>query len=111
MKRTCQEKLNLLNLKLLNLKIISTVISESVFLTALAGLTGMALGVYLVELTNKLLGTPADNTPVVILNPGVDFRVAITAVIVLVLFGILAGIIPAKRAVSIKPIEAIREEN
>jgi putative ABC transport system permease protein len=92
------------------MKIISTVISESVFLTLLAGLTGMALGIYIVEIVNKAIGNP-DTNDVMFLNPEIDFRIAITAVLILVLFGILAGIIPARRAVSIKPIEAIREEN
>lgn len=91
-------------------KIISMVISESVFLTSLAGLTGMALGIYLVELANRMIGNPTEGD-IIILNPEVDIRIAVTSVVVLVLFGILAGIIPARRAVAIKPIEAIRDEN
>ena len=92
------------------MKIISTVISESVFLTLLAGLTGMALGIYIVEIVNKAIGNP-DSNDVMFLNPEIDFRIAIAALIILILFGVLAGVIPAKRAVSIKPIEAIRQEN
>ena len=92
------------------LKIISTVISESVFLTSVAGLTGMAAGIYIVELVNRALGTSASEE-VMFMNPEVDFNIALAALIILILFGILAGIIPAKRAVSIKPIEAIRSEN
>jgi putative ABC transport system permease protein len=92
------------------LKIVSTVISESVFLTSLAGLTGMAIGIYIVELVNKAIGTPKTND-IMFLNPEVDFGVAMTALGILILFGIFAGIIPAKHAVSIKPIEAIRSEN
>jgi len=91
-------------------KIISTVISESVFLTSLAGLTGMAFGIYIVELVNKAIGSSNSNE-VMFMNPEVDFKVAISALIILIVFGIFAGIIPAKRAVSIKPIEAIRQEN
>jgi len=41
-------------------------------------------------------------------NPGVDFQIAIIALIVLIVSGILAGMIPAHRAVSIKPVDAIR---
>lgn len=91
-------------------KIISTVISESVFLTSLAGLTGMAFGIYIVELVNKAIGSSNSNE-VMFMNPEVDFRVAISALVILIVFGIFAGIIPAKRAVSIKPIEAIRQDN
>jgi putative ABC transport system permease protein len=43
-------------------------------------------------------------------HPGVDFRVAITALTILVISGALAGFIPAKRAVSVKPIDALRYE-
>jgi putative ABC transport system permease protein len=43
-------------------------------------------------------------------NPGVDFRKAITALIVLVFSGALAGLIPAQRAVQLKPIDALRDE-
>jgi putative ABC transport system permease protein len=92
------------------MKIISTVISESVFLTLLAGLTGMVIGIYIVEIVNKAIGNP-DSNDVMFLNPEIDFRIAIAALIILILFGVLAGVIPAKRAVSIKPIEAIRQEN
>jgi putative ABC transport system permease protein len=92
------------------LKIISTVISESVFLTSVAGLTGMAFGIYIVELVNRALGSsPSDE--VMFRNPEVDFNIALAALIILILFGIIAGIMPAKRAVSIKPIEAIHSEN
>jgi putative ABC transport system permease protein len=92
------------------LKIISTVISESVFLTSLAGLFGMSLGIVILALVNKAVGNPQGNE-VMFKNPEVDFHVAMTALIILIIAGIFAGIIPSKRAVSIKPIEAIRNEN
>ena len=41
-------------------------------------------------------------------NPGVDLNIAIKALIILIVSGTLAGLIPAKRAISIKPIDAIR---
>lgn len=92
------------------MKIITSVISESIFLTSLAGLMGMAIGIYIIELADRIIGTPEPGANVGILHPTVDFNIAVTALVILVLFGIIAGIIPAKRAVSIKPIEAIRAE-
>ncbi len=92
------------------LKIISTVISESVFLTSLAGLFGLYFGIFIVEMVNKAIGNP-ESTDVMFKNPEVDFNIAVTALVILIIAGIFAGIIPAKRAVSIKPIEAIRTEN
>jgi len=43
-------------------------------------------------------------------NPEVDFQVAITAIVLLVVVGALAGLMPALRAAKIMPIEAMRAE-
>ncbi len=88
-------------------KIISSVLSESVFLTTVAGLSGLMVGVFLIEVVNNAL--PPDSE--MFRNPEIDFKLAITALIIIILSGMFAGIIPSKRAVSIKPIEAIRSEN
>ena len=91
-------------------KIIASVISESVFLTSIAGMVGMSFGIYIVELVNKATGS-APSDEVMFKDPQIDFNIALAALIILIIFGIFAGIMPAKRAVSIKPIEAIRTEN
>jgi putative ABC transport system permease protein len=90
-------------------KIISQIITESVFLTTLAGYFGLSLGVFLLEMINKaLIASNAEGQ--VFKNPGVDFNVAVTALIILILAGAFAGLMPAQRAVSIKPIDALRDE-
>ena len=43
-------------------------------------------------------------------NPTVDFSVAVSTVVILVIAGALAGFVPAYRASNIKPIEALRDE-
>ena len=89
--------------------IISQVILESVILTTLAGYIGLVLGVGIVEGVNYLLTTTgADGS--MFTNPEVNFSVAMQALEVLVVSGILAGLIPAYRAVSMKPIDALRNE-
>ncbi|MBN1340056.1 MAG: ABC transporter permease [Bacteroidales bacterium] len=91
------------------LNIISQIITESVLLTTFAGYFGLALGVGLLELLNYALNaSQAEAT--MFSNPEVDFNKAVTALFILVIAGILAGAIPAKRAVSIKPIDALRDE-
>jgi putative ABC transport system permease protein len=90
------------------LKVISSVLSESTFLTAIAGTTGLMFGVLIIEIVNKLL---ENGDGEMFKNPEVDFKLAVTALIVILISGLLAGLIPSKRAVSIKPIEAIRTEN
>ncbi len=91
-------------------KIISQIITESVFLTTFAGYVGLVISVGLLELLNKMLlsGEASENT--MFKNPGIDFNMAIIALAVLVISGAIAGWIPARKAVSIKPIDALRYE-
>jgi putative ABC transport system permease protein len=89
--------------------IIKHIVAESVFLTVMAGYIGLALGVGLLELLNMALESGAQDE-VFFRNPEISFTMAVAALAVLVLSGIVAGLIPAKRAVSIKPIDAIRDE-
>jgi len=89
--------------------VISQVIMESVILTTLAGYIGLVLGVGIVEGVNYLLVTTGAESEM-FANPEVNFSVAIQALEVLVVAGLLAGVIPAYRAVSMKPIDALRNE-
>lgn len=89
--------------------IISSILTESVVLTAIAGWFGLVFGVIILELLNKALESGGgDNS--MFTNPEVDFNVAIIALAILIFAGIFAGIIPAKRAMEVRPIEAIRDE-
>ena len=88
--------------------VITHIIAESVFLTVLAGYIGLALGVGLLELLNMALESGGDE--LFFRQPEISFKMAVAALTVLVFAGIFAGLIPAKRAVSIKPIDALRDE-
>ena len=90
-------------------KIMSQVITESVFITAFAGYIGLVIGVGIIELVNfALIKSGTDSN--MFRNPEVNFQIAVTALLILVISGAIAGFIPAKRAVSIKPIDALRSE-
>ncbi|MBN2236556.1 MAG: ABC transporter permease [Bacteroidales bacterium] len=91
-------------------KVITHIVAESVFLTVLAGYIGLALGVGLLELLNMALMSNPNPDEIFFRNPEISFQMAIAALSVLVVAGVIAGLIPAKRAVSIKPIDAIRDE-
>jgi putative ABC transport system permease protein len=91
------------------MNIISQIILESVTLTTVAGYVGLVIGVSLLSLIDKIMVKSGANTQF-FLHPEVNFHVALTALGVLVVSGIFAGLIPAKRAVSIKPVEALRDE-
>lgn len=89
--------------------IITQIIIESVFLTAIAGYFGLAIGVGLLEVINYgLTSSGADSN--MFNNPSVDFTKAMWALGILVISGIFAGMIPARRAIAIKPIDALRDE-
>lgn len=89
--------------------VISQVIMESVILTTLAGYIGLVVGVGIVEGVNYLLvSTGAEGD--MFANPEVNFSVAVQALEVLVISGVFAGLIPAYRAVNMKPIDALRNE-
>ncbi|MDR1645169.1 MAG: ABC transporter permease [Tannerellaceae bacterium] len=93
--------------------IISQVMSESLVLTALAGLLGLSLGVFILDVVDRILmaqPAPADSGEVFFAHPSVSIQTAVAATVVLLLAGLLAGLIPAWRAMKIKAIDAIREE-
>ncbi len=86
--------------------IVSQILLESLFLSSIAGFLGVILGVWLLEGVNSFLGDSAQS----FINPGVDFKVLFSALAILIIGGVLAGLLPAIRAVRIKPIEALRTE-
>jgi putative ABC transport system permease protein len=90
--------------------IISQIILESIVLTTVAGYTGLSLGVGLLELVNKALQRPAGDNDVFFRHPEISLTMALSALGVLIITGLFAGMIPASRAVQIKPIDALREE-
>ena len=88
--------------------IISQIMSESLLITAMAGLMGLTVGVFLLDVVDQLIGDPVGET--MLLHPTVSIQVALAATSILLLAGLLAGLIPAWRAMQIKAIDAIREE-
>ena len=88
--------------------IIGQIMWESLVLTALAGILGLCFGVLVLYLADTYWLQNAEN--VFISNPMVSFTTAVTSTIILLFFGVLAGLIPAARAMQIKAIDAIQEE-
>jgi len=89
--------------------IISQIIVESVFLTTMAGYIGLVVGVGLLELVNFMMESSGVQSDM-FRHPEIDFNMAMMSLGILVISGIFAGLIPARRAISIKPIDALRDE-
>jgi putative ABC transport system permease protein len=87
------------------ISVVFLVILESVIITAFAGYIGLLMGIGLLELVNANM--PASDF---FRNPEVDFTIGVTATIVLVVAGMLAGLFPAVKAARIRPVIALRDE-
>lgn len=84
------------------------ILTESLFLTLIAGMGGIIMGAGAIYLVNYILGTmdPID----MFMNPSVSLKVVLIALSILVISGLLAGFIPAQNAIRVKPVDALRTE-
>jgi len=90
--------------------IVTQIVSESFVMTFIAGFGGLFLGVMLLEGIGTAMHGAEDEGGTMFLAPTISFWVAIISLTILIISGLLAGIIPAGRALSIKAIDAIRDE-
>jgi len=86
--------------------ILSQIISESIVLTLVAGMSGILFGVMILQMLE--MGNTEDG--IVTAHFQVGFWTAIFAAFVVSAMGVLAGLAPAARAMSIKPVDAMRDE-
>lgn len=89
--------------------IIKQIVCESMMLTLAAGIVGITAGLWVLTAINKATSAALGEGGF-FSNPHVPFIAAIAALFILVLGGLFAGWLPAKRALAIKAIEALREE-
>ena len=85
--------------------IIGMILQEAIFITSISGYAGLLAGIGVLKLVGNTL-----EEDYYITDPYVDLNTAIAATILLIGFGAFAGYLPAKRAASIKPIEALRDD-
>ena len=85
--------------------VVAMVVQESILITTIAGYIGLSIGTYILSLIGNSL-----EEKYFIKDPSVQPEIVILATIMLILSGLIAGYIPAKRAASIKPIVALRAD-
>jgi putative ABC transport system permease protein len=84
--------------------IISLILQESILITAFAGYVGLVLGVLLLELVGSSIQHDY------FANPEINIQVAISATLLLIVSGAIAGYVPARKAASVKPVVALKDE-
>ena len=85
------------------------IVQESIFITAFAGYLGLVMGVFLLEGIASLLEASGGKAGF-FGKPEVDFATAFSALVVLVISGLLASLMPAAKAASVNPIVALQDE-
>ena len=92
--------------------IVRMVMAESVVITAFFGYIGMLLGVFFCEYMDSTVGNQTMDLGLFqatyFVNPTVDLSTCLTATVIIVIAGVLAGLFPALGAVRVKPIDALR---
>jgi putative ABC transport system permease protein len=89
--------------------IVGMIMQESLFITAVAGYSGLVVGALLLESISRLLDASGGKVNF-FSHPEMDFKTAIIALLVLIVSGVLASLMPAARAAAVNPIVALQDE-
>ena len=89
--------------------IVTMIMQETLFITAIAGYSGLVVGALVIESVARMLNASGGGSGL-FSRPEVDFMTAIIALLVLILCGVLASLMPAAKAATINPIVALQDE-
>lgn len=85
------------------------ILLESIFLTIISGMAGIAFATGIIALINNQM-QGVDTSETMFANPSVDLGVVFVALSILIISGLIAGLIPAQNAIKVKPVDALRTE-
>ena len=91
-------------------KIIQQIMMESLTLTLTAGIAGIVAGVWCLYALDIFMSGDDGSSMTLIKDPMISILPTLSALVILVIGGLLAGYYPTKRALKVKAIEALREE-
>ena len=83
--------------------IVSLILTESIFITSIAGYLGLSAGVGAITLIRNMMENGGSENPY-FKNPQVDFNTAVVATLILIISGAIAGLFPAVKSANINPI-------
>jgi putative ABC transport system permease protein len=86
------------------------ILAESIFLTIISGMLGIAVATGIIAVLNMVLDSMPPGNDTMFANPSVDLGVVFVALLILIGSGLLAGFIPAQTAINVKPVDALRTE-
>jgi putative ABC transport system permease protein len=86
--------------------VVALVLQESILITSVAGYIGLVVGIAVLEVAAKNLPAGSEYFR----NPNVDLLVAVQATLLLIVAGLAAGFVPARRAAAVRPVDALRNE-
>ena len=89
--------------------ITAMIMQESLFITAVAGYSGLVVGALLLESVSRMLAASGGKVNF-FSHPEMDFKTAIIALVVLIISGVLASLMPAAKAATVNPITALQDE-
>ena len=87
--------------------ILRQIMTESLVLTSVSGFIGLCLGVIILQIVNNMIGDIENDT---FYHPYMPFWAAVISLLILIAGGLFAGWLPARNALKIKAIDALREE-
>lgn len=95
------------------ISILKSVVLESLIITTIFGYVGMITGLALMEGISSMIGSKSSQSfeePSLFLDPTVGLSTVLMAIVTLIIAGVIAGLVPAIKAVRVRPIEAMRAE-